>query len=124
MTIMSSGRLNTSSQSSRPRRWAASDARAASVNGRPPPGDLLQSHREYDDEAEENRLDARIDAQEIHGVGEDEQKERRQRHHFDPADAALETHPRDHRRGDAFERQLRADHRLSRADLRSEPEPR
>ena len=78
----------------------------ASDKRRPPLRKLVERHGEHDDDAEEDRLNARIDAQQVHRIGQGEQKDGAQRHHFDPADAAFDADAGDHRRGDAFQRQL------------------
>src|SRR5580704_1933951 len=81
ITTISSGRLSTSSQSSTPRLGVglAVTIASASVNRASPFGQLLHRHREHDDAAEEDRLDARIDLQKVHRVGEDQQEERGER---------------------------------------------
>src|ERR1700686_5304272 len=69
-----SGRLRASSHPSRPRpRFApVATIASASLNRISPLGHLLQRDRKHDDAAEEDRLDARIDFQQVHCVGEDQ----------------------------------------------------
>ena len=45
-------------------------------------------------------------------------KDGAQRHHLDPSDPAFDADACNHRRRDAFQRQLGVDHRLARSDMR------
>ena len=78
---------------------------------------LVQRDGEHDDDAEEDRLNARVDAQQVHRIGQNEKEDGAECDHLDPADAAFDADPGNHRRGDTFERQLRIDHRLARSEL-------
>src|SRR5215467_10037355 len=91
----------------------------ASDKRRSPLRKLVERYRQDDNDAEENCLNARIDSQEVHRIRQHEQQQRAERHHLDPADAALD----DDAGGDALERELSIDNGLSRAELRGEGKP-
>src|SRR5271167_4676365 len=112
-----SGRLRASSHPSRPRpRFApVATIASASLNRISPLGHLLHRDRKHDDAAEEDRLDARIDFQQVHCVGEDQEEEGGERNHFDPADSAFQADAGDDRRGNALKRQLRINDGLPRS---------
>src|SRR5271166_3292507 len=126
ITTMSSGSRRASTQPRRPRRVAgcAGMAMSASATRCLPPGEFLHGHREDDDDAEEDRLDARVDLQEIHGVGEDEEEDGGECDHLDAPYPALQADPGDDGRGDALEGELRVDDGLPRADLRGQRQAR
>src|SRR3984893_7492092 len=122
ITTMSIGSTKASAQPSRP--WPLAWPRRATIslsdNGRPALDKFVDGHRQHDDHAEKDRLDTRIDLEKVHCVRQNQQEHRGQSHHFDLADTALQADSGNDRGGDALESQLRADHRLARADLRSE----
>ena len=91
---------------------------------RPPLRKLVERHGKHDDDAKEDRLNARIDPQQVHRIGQGEQKDGAERHHLDPANSAFDADARDHRRRDAFKRELGVDDRLARSDLRGQRETR
>src|SRR5262245_30251300 len=99
-------------------------AASASDTWGPSLGELLHGHRHDDDDAEEDRLDARVDLEKVHRVGQDQQEDGAKRHHLDPADAAPQADAGNDGGGDALERELRVDHRLTRPDLRRQRQPR
>src|SRR5215475_446148 len=84
---------------------------------------LVKRYRQDQDDAEEDRLNARIDPQQIHRIRQRQQQQRRKRHHLDPADAAFDADAGDHGGRDALQRELSVDDRLSRAELRGEGKP-
>src|SRR6516162_8222546 len=95
----------------------------ASDKRRSPLRKLVERYRQDDNDAEENRLNAGIDSQEVHRIRQHEQQQRAERHQLDPADAALDADAGDDGGGDALERELSIDDGLSRAELRGEGKP-
>src|SRR5690348_8344131 len=104
IATMRSGSSMARIQPTRPRPFASCGWRTLSAlldTRGSPLRQLLERDGEDDDDAEEDGLDAWVDRQEVHGVGEDEEEDGSERHHLDPADAALEADPGDDGGGDA-----------------------
>src|SRR6476620_78100 len=124
-TASSMATINNGSSKAKPQRVAwrclsPSEAGAtltpemlASDKRRSPLRKLVEGHGPHDDDAEEDRLNARVNPQQVHGIRQREQKKRAERHHLDAADAALDADAGDHRGRDTLERELGIDDGLA-----------
>src|ERR1700735_2478524 len=89
----------------------------ASDKRRSPLRKLVEGYGPHDDNAEEDRLNAGVDPQQIHGIRQREQEKRAERHQLDPADAAFDADAGDHGSRDALERELGVDDGLVWSEL-------
>src|SRR6516164_8352902 len=100
-TASSMATINSGSSSAKPQRAAwrclvVSGPAATAIPGmlasdkrRSPLRNFIQRHGKHDDDAEENRLNARVDAEQVHRVRKRQQEKRPERYHLHPADAAF-----------------------------------
>src|SRR5882724_11271957 len=103
-----------------PLSFAVTDS-STSDTGLPPLAEFVQRHGRHHDDTEKDRLQPRVDVQEIERVAEDGQEQRADRDDLDPADTAAQADPADHGGGDRLQHHaVAAKARLAGADLRGE----
>src|SRR6266851_7659733 len=94
---------------------------STSDTGLPPLAEFVQRHGRHHDDTEKDRLQPRVDVQEIERVAENGQEQRADGDDLYPADTAAQADPADHRGSDRLQHHaVAAKARLAGSDLRGQ----